>query len=137
MLRWLLLHTAGWQVLVPALIAFCIGGVLSTRRGERCPPLTFGAVWLVSLVAIYLLAGIGRYATVSPIRWSAMVAMAALGVAIPIGTAYVGSELLRRAGAVARWFGALAVGLAAVPVTSLVAGFIGDRVLPLLHRYGA
>ena len=65
-----------------------------------------------------------------------MVGMAAIGVAIPTGAAYAGAVLLRRARTSVRWSAALAVGLLAVPVTSLVAGYIGDRVLPILYRHG-
>ena len=45
MLRWIMLHSGGWQVLVPAVIVFCIGGVFA----KRYLPLTFGVVWLASL----------------------------------------------------------------------------------------
>lgn len=132
MLRWIMLHSGGWQVLVPAVIAFCIGGIFAKRH----LPLTFALVWLASLVAIYITSGIGRFAFQSPPRWAVMVGMAAVGVAIPVGAAYAGAALFRRARTSVRWSAALAVGLLAVPVTSLVAGYVGDRVLPILYRHG-
>ncbi len=135
---WIVVHSQGWQVLLPAIVVFCAAGaVLTHKHAETVLPITFGAVWIASFAAIYLMGHISRFVMISPWRWAALVLMAALGVALPIGAAYVGAALWRRRSIWIRWGVAFGLGLLGILATNYVAGFIGDRVLPFLLAHGA
>lgn len=128
LLAWIQLHTAGWEIFLPLVLALALAGT-PLKRSSRAAwlPYFIVAAWSVAMGLVYLASGTDRFWYFARRRWAFMVATILLAGSIPIAAA--AGFLLARAPS--RWrprtqalCSALA-GIVAIPLTNLASGLIG------------